>query len=190
LLNYFVTDVDKGVAFSGGSDSLALLYLLKQVATTTRRGLELPQQIYAITIDHQLQASSSNHAVHCAAWAQNLAVPHKTMKISWGTGLFPPRPATGESFEHLARDCRYRLLFEAMTELDLDCLAMGHHLDDQVETMIMRYMKGTRGTGLAGMRPCRRWGMGSSDQTDPLRWFAHAGMARWIVRPLLMMPKV
>jgi tRNA(Ile)-lysidine synthase len=54
----------------------------------------------------------------------------------------------------------------------------------------MRHMKGTRGPGLAGMTPCRKWGMGSSSDTDALRWFGLGGMTRWIVRPLLTVPKV
>jgi tRNA(Ile)-lysidine synthetase-like protein len=181
---------NKGVAFSGGSDSFTLLHLLNQLARTSDSELGLPAEIYAITIDHQLQTLSSEYAIQCAGFARKLNVPHMTMRIDWGSGVFPPKPESGMAFEALARDCRYRQLFDAMTKLDLDCLAMGHHLDDQIETMVMRHTKGTRGAGLAAMRPCRRWGMGSSKPELPLAWFGLSGMKRWIVRPLLTIHKV
>lgn len=112
------------------------------------------------------------------------------MRINWGSGIYPQKPLPGEAFEEVARTFRYRLLFDAMTDLKLDCLAMGHHLDDQVETMIMRYMWGTRGTGLAGMRPIRRWGMGESGPSHSTSWFGVDGMKRWVIRPLLTAHKV
>lgn len=67
-------------------------------------------------------------------------------------------------------------------------IAMGHHADDQVETLIMRIAR-SRAAGIpAGMRRCRRWGMGSSFKN--LDWAGSPGMYRWIVRPLLDVPKV
>src|SRR6185437_6878603 len=119
----------------------------------------------------------------CAVLAKRLGVQHRIKRISWGSDIFPQRPSQGRAYELLARDCRYRLLFDTMVELDLDCIAMAHHMDDQIETMLMRHMKGTRGDGLAGMRPYRRWGMGPSN--DPLHWFGLGGMKKWIIRPFL-----
>lgn len=76
-------------------------------------------------------------------------------------------------------------------------IAFGHHLDDQVETAVMRSLRGSSETGLAGMRPCRRWGMGFADsfeagegETTGLGWAGQHGLNHWIVRPLLQATKV
>ena len=67
-------------------------------------------------------------------------------------------------------------------------IAMGHHADDHVETLIMRLAR-TSAAGIpAGIRRCRRWGMGSSSKS--LDWAGSSGMDHWIVRPLLDVPKV
>jgi tRNA(Ile)-lysidine synthase len=91
--------------------------------------------------------------------------------------------------EEIARDCRYYELHAAMMASGATQIAMGHHLDDQVETMVMRFQKGTRTSGLAGMRNCRRWGMGTGER-GALTTYGYEGMNSWIVRPLLPFPKV
>lgn len=166
------------------------MHLLKQVASRAGQAEGFPTQVHAITVDHQLQASSEKHATQCAALAQRLAVPHSITRIDWGIPPFPVKPNSGMAVETPARDCRYFLLFDAMSQLGLSHLALGHHLNDQIETMIMRYSRGTRGSGLAGMKRYRRWGMGSSGPSDLLRWYGLTGMGRWILRPLLTIPKV
>ncbi len=50
-------------------------------------------------------------------------------------------------------------------------MALAHHGDDQVETMLMRLAKGTLGAGLAGMRPVREFASG------------------WLIRPFLYAAK-
>lgn len=54
-----------------------------------------------------------------------------------------------------ARDCRYQFFEDLMTKHQAKFLALAHHGDDQVETMLMRLAKGTLGAGLAGMQPVR-----------------------------------
>lgn len=77
-----------------------------------------------------------------------------------------------------------------MEREDLSVIAFGHHADDQVETALLRMSNGSSQYGLAGMRPCRRWGMGFGNESSGLAWAGHLGMKKWIIRPFLQMPKV
>ena len=74
----------------------------------------------------------------------------------------------------------------------VNVIALAHHADDQVETALMRFGMGTTELGAAGMRACRRWGMGTADARlgeQALGWAGLGGMNKWIVRPLLDVAK-
>ena len=53
---------------------------------------------------------------------------------------------TGKSSEVAARECRYQFFAEVMREYELSHLALGHHGDDQIETILMRLTRGSSGT--------------------------------------------
>ncbi|EAU88767.2 tRNA(Ile)-lysidine synthetase [Coprinopsis cinerea okayama7 len=125
-------------------------------------------------------------ATHCSNFAAKLGLDHITSKILWGQPGFPPRPT--ESFERDARNARYDLLYKAMLSSGSNTLALGHHLDDQVETSLMRLGKGSTLLGARGMRPIRRWGMSEVPKWD----FGQRdlqGMRMWMIRPLLQVGK-
>jgi tRNA(Ile)-lysidine synthase TilS/MesJ len=102
----------------------------------------------------------------------------------------PPRPRVGGALEETARDVRYHGLFLSMQQSKLNTIAMGHHLDDQAETLLMNFNRGSRSLGLAGMRRCRRWGMGTQKPGSMCTFFGLEGMRSWVIRPLLSIPKV
>ena len=58
---------------------------------------------------------------------------------------------TGKSPEVAARECRYQFFAEVMREYDLSHLALGHHGDDQIETILMRLTRGSSGKARAGI---------------------------------------
>lgn len=169
-----------------------------------------PTEVIALTVDHALQPMSSAVAQHCEDLANSLAIKHRTIRIPWGETPFPPNPVVPETtnseengvptptgtkdkqpFESVARVARYHALFAVLRELGVDILAMGHHIDDQVETALLRVAMGSSEVGAGGMRSCRRWGMGLEPASGPgtLGWAGTAGMNMWIVRPLLQVSK-
>ena len=58
----------------------------------------------------------------------------------------------GESLEEAARRIRWEEMIKVSKEKNIAKIALGHQLDDQVETVIFRLVKGTGPGGLGGMR--------------------------------------
>jgi len=191
IIQHFIADktfqsVFKVVANSGGPDSTCLLFLLNQYLHGLQNtGTDFPRRLVSLTIDHDLQTSSKTMADHAGNIAKLLGVEHITAKLPWGEPNFHTKPAPDDKIEEIARTMRYRVFFHHMMRFKSNAVAMGHHLDDQVETMLMRLGRGAGMHGLAAMRPCRRWGMGS-----PVEGFGLQGMKTWVVRPLLSFGKV
>ena len=125
-----------GIAVSGGPDSLALLMLAAAVR---------PGEIEAATVDHGLRTGSREEAEMVAGICERLGVPHAILAIEWD---LPPTSAIQEQ----ARAVRYGALAQWARQGELCALVTAHHLDDQVETMMMRLNRGSGVRGLAGMR--------------------------------------
>ena len=124
------------VAFSGGADSTALLHALSQVRG--RLGIALR----AVHVNHHLQPQSDDWAAHCRGAAARLMVPLQVLDVS-------VRAARGESVEAAARHARYGAI---AAELEAaEHLITAHHREDQLETILLRLMRGAGVTGLAGM---------------------------------------
>ncbi len=121
--------------------------------------------LHAITIDHQLRAESGEEASRVNQWCEERSIPHTT--LVWKKDQPPSR-----AVHQYARAARYELLCNACGQLDLPYLFLGHHADDQAETVLMRLLKGSGIDGLAGMPRTR----------------THNGIT--LVRPLLPVTKL
>lgn len=148
------------VAVSGGSDSLALLYLLLEYRGTR----SWFPKIIAVTIDHGLRRESRDEADYVGELCRKANIDHRILQ--W----HGPKPDTGVSAK--AREARYSLLCDAARAAGASMIFTGHTLDDQAETFLMRSARGAANgdRGQAGMA-----------QTTLLqRQF-------WLLRPLLNM---
>ncbi|MEC7959160.1 MAG: tRNA lysidine(34) synthetase TilS [Pseudomonadota bacterium] len=132
------------VGFSGGADSHSLLHALVELS----RREALPP-IIALHINHGLHEDANDWSAHCAAVASDLGVEFHERVVSVGAGASP---------EAQARDARYSV-FESFLASG-DVLLLGHHLDDQVETVLFRLIRGAGPSGLAGIPEKRPLGRG------------------------------
>ncbi|MDQ7006362.1 MAG: tRNA lysidine(34) synthetase TilS [Acidobacteriota bacterium] len=130
------------VAVSGGADSLALLHLLAALAPG--RGWTLA----AATLDHGLRGEASA-ADRCFVEevCRRLDVPCRGRRLQ-------TRPRRGESLELCARRVRHDFLRRTAATEKAEVIALGHQLEDQVETVLYRL---ARGTSLAGAGAMTRW---------------------------------
>jgi tRNA(Ile)-lysidine synthase len=134
------------IAYSGGPDSLALLFLASRWMKG-RKG-----KLVAFTVDHGLRAASAAEAKRAGKMARQLGVTHRI--LTWKGG----KPASG--VQAAAREARYALMMEAMKSEKLDCLLVAHHLEDQAETFLMRLARGSGVDGLSAMGRSRPLGNG------------------------------
>ncbi len=136
------------VAVSGGADSLCLLHVLHQLCGPGKRYAAV--HLHAAHLDHQLRAGASEQdaaAVERVVSAWDL--PFTCGKID------VPALARSEhrSVEEAARLARYRFLREVAHGQPI---AVAHHADDQVETLLLHYLRGSGLSGMVGMQPRQR----------------------------------
>ena len=132
------------VGVSGGPDSLCLLHLLRRLAP------ELRLWLHVAHLHHGLRGAEADAD---AAFVAELA-------DCWGLPCTVGRAdvaalarEAGLSLEEAARQARYRFLAEVAEAGGATTLAVGHNADDQAETVLMHFLRGSGAAGLRGMLP-------------------------------------
>lgn len=131
------------VGVSGGPDSVALLYLLNAL----RKDFKL--KLHIAHLDHMLRKDSARDMVFVEKLAAKLKLPITTAQINLKALV------KHGSLEEIARNARLAFLFRVAKEIKADKVALGHNLDDQAETVLMRILRGTGLYGLSGILPKR-----------------------------------
>ena len=134
------------VAYSGGLDSTVLLH-----AAARLRAQQPGLRVRALHVNHGLQAAADDWQQHCERFAASLEVDCETVRVNVGD-------PTGLGIEAAARRARYSVFADQLAAHE--CLLLAHHADDQLETMLLRLMRGAGSRGLAGMPPRRTLGRG------------------------------
>ncbi len=129
------------VAVSGGADSMALAVLARD--WVRRQGGRLT----ALIVDHGLRLESAQEARTTLQRLIALDIPANILPL---TDL-----RRGPALAERARDARYAVLTAACRDAACRHLLLGHHAGDQVETVAMRVLRGSRNDGLAGMSALR-----------------------------------
>ena len=130
------------LACSGGRDSLSLAHLCQQLFNAGKLPF-LPQLLH---INHGMQQANAAWAQQVSTWAQQNQMPCQVLKIN-----------LVKKTEQEARQARYEAIIGVMNHQDV--LILGHHQDDQVETLLMRLFNGAGVNGLSGMK---EWSIKSS----------------------------
>ncbi len=128
-------------AVSGGSDSLGLLFLLRDYMAM----LQNPPRLIAVTVDHQLRAESKAEAENVGLLCRQYGIEHRI--LVWDEA----KPTSG--LAAAARTARYRLLVQAARDVGGAFIVTGHTQDDQIETFLMRKERSAHAEarGLAAM---------------------------------------
>jgi tRNA(Ile)-lysidine synthase len=136
------------VGVSGGLDSVVLLHALREL--TSQAGRE-----YRLTTAHL------NHCLRDSADADEQFVRH--LADSWQISCCAARKDVhreaqrlGQGIEQAARMLRYQFLEDVAREQGAKFVAVAHHADDNVETILYRVLRGTHLRGLAGIPETRR----------------------------------
>ena len=144
------------VAVSGGPDSVALLDLMQVVAP------ELGLALVVAHADHQIRSDSRTVGQSVRDLSQRYGLPFELGEL----GLGP------DATETVARRARYGWLAQVRRRHGAPYLVLGHTRDDQVETILMRVLRGSAPAGLAAMAPRGRGG-----RVRPLLAFTKAELA-------------
>jgi len=147
--DWWKPDLTVLAAVSGGPDSMAMLHLLRQMAE------EKPMRIVAAHVNHRFrEEESAKEAELVARAAQSWGIPLETAVIDMPSYI----KETGRNAQEAAREKRYAFFREAAERHGADTLMLAHHADDQAETVLMRIIRGTGVSGLAGIPERRKEG--------------------------------
>ena len=132
------------VAVSGGADSTALLVCLKTLAREMRLTLT------AAHLNHCIRGAEGDaDAEFSRQLCETLEIPCITETIN----VKKQAEESGENLEACARSIRYDFLRRVAHRVGAQKIAVGHNLNDQAETVIFRFLRGSGIEGLSAIRP-------------------------------------
>ena len=156
-----------GVAVSGGADSIALLRLLLKTRA------ELGVVLSVVHFNHRLRGEESDADER---FVRELAEAHglEFFCDSGDTRAYALERNCG--IEAAARELRYSFFWKVIQEHKLFRIATAHTMDDQAETVLMRFLRGAGTRGLSGIHPF----FGEGFSTEESSWEGEG-----FIRPLL-----
>lgn len=158
-----------GLAVSGGSDSVALAFLL----TKGGKKKNAEKRFVILHVDHGLRKESKEEYRFVKNLAARLGIPFK------GRHAKVVREK-GESLEMAARRVRLAFFEQQMRLLKLDAIATGHHMDDVAETFLMRIKRASGAEGLAGIKEKSQ--VGSIRFVRPLLGCRNSELTKYLVK--------
>ena len=136
-------DLDKnkkyGLAISGGRDSMALLNLFYKAQ----------YNIFVINVEHGIRSKNSKRdSLFVEKYAKEHSIPFKCH----GVDALEYAKTNQLSVEAAAHNLRYEIFEKYLSDGTCDYIVLGHHKDDQAETILMHLLRGANTKGLSGMR--------------------------------------
>jgi len=132
------------VSVSGGPDSVFLTHILLMLKK------ELNLKLYGFSLDHSTRDGQSGEDLEFVSrMFSGLGIKLFTRKVDAGKWCREHR----SSFQEGARKLRAGFLEELAEEHNIDKIALGHNLDDNIETFLMRVIRGSGARGLSGIKP-------------------------------------
>jgi tRNA(Ile)-lysidine synthase len=154
------------VAVSGGGDSVALLHLMVRLSPKRR------PRIVVAHLDHGLRPGSAADRRFVVALAGSLDLPSVAARRDVAAAR-----RKDESLEEAARRVRRAFLADTARNAGAEVIATGHTLDDQAETILMRWARGAGPTALAAMAPA-----GPGPFVKPLLGLERSALRSWLAK--------
>jgi len=129
---------------SGGADSVFLLHFLAYLQS------KIALTITAVHLDHEWRPDSGNDAALCQRIVDSLGI---ALIIKKRSALPNGSLKAQGSVEELGRILRRSLFESVRTHLRADAICLGHHLQDQQETFLLRLIRGSSLAGMTGIQP-------------------------------------
>jgi tRNA(Ile)-lysidine synthase len=160
---------------SGGADSTALLYILSDL----NRELDWGLALHAAHLDHGLRGGESDaDATFVHAAADALSIPCTVERRD----VAALSAAEGVGIEEIARRERYAFFERVCLQVGAKIVAVGHHADDNAETILHRILRGTGLRGLSGIPRVRALAPRSDIKLiRPLLHLTRAELRRYLV---------
>jgi tRNA(Ile)-lysidine synthase len=133
------------VAVSGGSDSVALLKVLEMLSDEYRLSLIVAH------INHGLRENAAFEEQFVRGITADMRVVFECKSLD----ITSLRKGTGKCIEEISREVRYDFLNDVANKHGAQKIALGHNSNDQTETVLMNFLRGSGPTGLKGMLPAR-----------------------------------
>lgn len=133
-------------ACSGGADSVALVYLLRQLSE------EFGYRLIIAHVDHGLRGEESA-ADRC--FVEQMATELRLPVHAVTADVRDYARQQQLSQQEAAREVRYAWLYEVAAQYPAAVIATGHHRGDQAETVLLHLLRGAGSCGLGGIRPRR-----------------------------------
>jgi len=160
-----------GVAVSGGIDSVALLRILLELRQ------ELGIVLSVVHLNHTLRGAESDADEQ---FVRNLARVHELECFAEGRDVKAHAAEKKLSIETAARELRYEFFEKLLLGNTLDKVLTAHTLDDQAETVLMKFLSGTGTRGLAGIYPRVSVENSSGTIVRPLLATSRAGLHQYL----------
>ena len=125
------------VGVSGGCDSIVLAHLLRDAGFS----------LVVVHVNHGLRSGAVDDEAFVQAWCARRGIPFRVFR--------PGEKAPSSGVQAWARQKRYAFFLEAARDCGARTVAVAHHADDQLETILINLNRGTGLAGLVGMRSVR-----------------------------------
>ena len=178
------------VGVSGGPDSLCLLHVLRRLSS------ELALNLHVAHLNHQMRGEdASADAAFVARLAAEWSLPVTIESAD------VPALARAEklALEEAARRARYAFLARVAGQVSARTIAVAHNADDQTETVLMHWLRGSGLAGLRGMLPSTPmadlrlevgdWASAAASHTSSTESPVSDFQSLTLVRPLLAIPR-
>ena len=143
--NLFTRNITIIIGLSGGPDSVFLLHFLHEIKDQYNLSL------HAVHIDHEWRKESAQEALFCKKLCESLSIDFTSFTLSELVHMYDlSYKGSKEAYAREVRQKAFELLAKKYAPA---VVALGHHADDQIETVFIRLIRGASLAGLSGMSP-------------------------------------